>query len=59
VEEIRSENDTPQAADFRATFMTAVLSYAFDKDLRQEFKALNFPIDDQEYQSLLKQRGLE
>jgi hypothetical protein len=32
--------------------MTAALSYAFEKDLRQEFRALRFPVDDTVYSKL-------
>ena len=46
-------NDTTEAATFRATLMTAALSYGFDQDLRTEFKDLNFPIDDEEYTDLI------
>lgn len=48
-----SAHDTPEASIFRATFMTAALSCAFDDDLRQEFKDLNFPVDDARYVKLL------
>jgi hypothetical protein len=45
-------NNTPAAATFRSTLMVTALSYAFSKDLREEFKSLNFPIDDQLYSEL-------
>jgi hypothetical protein len=45
-------NNTPEAATFRSTLMVTALSYAFNKDLRSEFKSLNFPIDDQIYSEL-------
>lgn len=37
--------------------MVAALSAAFQKDLRGEFKALNFPIDDQSFTNLLNPDG--
>ncbi len=40
------------ASTFRATLMVAALSYGFRQDLRAEFRALNFPIDDATYTSL-------
>jgi hypothetical protein len=49
-------HDTSAAATFRATFMVTAVSYAFSKDLRAEFRSLNFPIDDQLYNELY-QRG--
>jgi hypothetical protein len=45
-------NNTPSGATFRSTLMVAALSYAFTEDLRAEFRALNFPIDDSTYQKL-------
>jgi hypothetical protein len=44
--------DTVEAARFRATLMVTALSYAFGEDLRAEFEALNFPIDDSLYVEL-------
>jgi PIN domain nuclease of toxin-antitoxin system len=38
--------NTPEAETFRATLMVTALSYAFETDLRQEFRNLNFPISD-------------
>jgi hypothetical protein len=46
------KNNSPSGATFRSTLMVAALSYAFSKDLRQEFRALSFPIDDAVYQQL-------
>jgi hypothetical protein len=40
------DEDTPDADTFRATLMVAAESYAFGMDLRPEFDALNFPLDD-------------
>jgi competence protein ComEC len=45
-------HNTDAAANFRSTLMVAALSYAFETDLRAEFRALNFPIDDQVYVEL-------
>lgn len=47
------DKDTPEGESFRATMMVAALSYAFDEDLRQEFKDLNFAINDDVYLELL------
>jgi hypothetical protein len=46
-------NNSAAADSFRATLMVSALSYAFDKDLRPEFKALRFPIDDAWYDQLV------
>ena len=46
-------NDTPEADAFRATLMVAGESYAFAMDLRQEFRDLNFPVDDDTYLELM------
>ena len=32
---------------FRATFLVAAMSYAFDTDLRGRFRKLNFPVSDE------------
>ena len=45
-------NDNHDADTFRATLMIAALSYGFMSDLRAEFRALNFPIDDDMYSEL-------
>jgi hypothetical protein len=47
-------HDTEAAAAFRSTLMVAALSFAFETDLRAEFRALNFPINDQTYEELYK-----
>jgi hypothetical protein len=44
--------NTAAASAFRATLMVAALSYGFQQDLRSEFRALNFPIDDAAFVSL-------
>ncbi|MBN1439053.1 MAG: hypothetical protein JW929_06550 [Anaerolineales bacterium] len=45
--------NSPAAEAFRATWMVAALSYAFSADLRDEFRALQFPIDDAAFEELL------
>ena len=45
-------HNTETAATFRSTLMVTALSYAFETDLRAEFRELNFPIDDQVYEEL-------
>ncbi len=45
--------DTAAADTFRATLMVTAICYAFDSDLRAEFTALNFPIDDDTYLELI------
>ena len=47
--------DTPAADSFRATLWVAALSYAFQTDLRGEFRALNFPVSDTTYTNLSTQ----
>lgn len=42
-------NNNPAADAFRATMMVAALSNAFQKDLRADFRALNFPISDTDW----------
>ncbi len=42
-------NDTPAANSFRATMMVSALSHAFQKDLRADFRTLNFPISDSDW----------
>ena len=48
------KNDSVEGATFRATLMVSALSYAFDEDLRAEFRELNFPISDEIYLKLIK-----
>ena len=50
-------HDTPAADAVRATLLTTAISHAFSTDLRQEFRDLNFPIDDAVYQQLLTAVG--
>jgi hypothetical protein len=44
--------NSPEAESFRATLWVAALSDAFESDLRQEFRALNFPVDDAVFDEL-------
>jgi hypothetical protein len=48
-----SSHNTPEADAFRSTLMVAALSYGFSTDLRPDFEALNFPIDDATYNELI------
>jgi len=41
------------AETFRATLMVAALSFAFEDDLREEFRSLNFPVNDEIYEELI------
>lgn len=45
--------DSIAAEAFRATWMAAAVSYAFSDDLREEFRALNFPVDDSIYENII------
>jgi hypothetical protein len=45
-------NNSTEGETFRATLMAAAVSYAFSTDLRDEFKDLNFPINDQTFDEL-------
>jgi hypothetical protein len=47
------ENST-SAESFRATLMVAAISYGLEKDMRNEFKKMHFPIDDKAYSELLQ-----
>ena len=47
------QHDTPAADQFRATLLVTALSYAFQSDLRSEFRALRFPISDATYDQLM------
>ena len=46
--------NTPSAESFRASLMVAALSYAVKADLREEFKALSFPINDTTFDDLME-----
>ncbi len=46
-------NNTIATDFFRATLMVSAVSYAFETDLRAEFRDLNFPVDDETYEELL------
>ena len=50
-------NDMADADSARATLLVAAVSYAFKSDLRSEFAALNFPINDDFYESLVSRAG--
>lgn len=41
--------DTAAAQTFRASLWVAALSHAFGRDLRAEFRALRFPVDDGDF----------
>ena len=45
-------NNNTAADEFRATLMVKALSEAFQTDLREEFRDLNFPVSDQIYNAL-------
>jgi hypothetical protein len=45
--------NSPEAEAFRATLLVAALSDAFSTDLREEFRALGFPVDDAVFDELL------
>jgi uncharacterized protein (TIGR03437 family) len=51
------QHNTQAGATYRSTLMVTALSYAFSEDLRSEFRALNFPIDDAVYAQLYNQAG--
>lgn len=44
--------NSANAESFRATLMVAAMSYGFNTDLREEFRNLNFPIDDFFYEQI-------
>ena len=44
--------NTAAADTFRATLMASAVSFAFGKDLRSDFRTLNFPISDRIYTEL-------
>jgi hypothetical protein len=50
-------HDTTEGDTFRATLMVAALSNGVQEDLREEFRSLNFPIDDQTYADLVASVG--
>ena len=45
-------NNNATADEFRSTLMVKALSEAFQTDLREEFRDLNFPVSDQIYNAL-------
>ena len=46
-------HNNPAADVFRSTLMIAALSYGFSMDLRPDFEALNFPIENITYNQLI------
>lgn len=46
------------ASKFRATLMVTAISAAYGKDFREDFRTLNFPIDDEIYQQLTQKANL-
>ena len=46
-------HDNVDADAFRATLMVSAMSYGFATDLRADFRALGFPVDDATYHQLL------
>jgi hypothetical protein len=46
--------NSPDAEQFRATLMVAAVSYGLSSDLRDEFKAMHFPIGDDIYTEMLR-----
>jgi len=51
-------NNTKEAEKFRSTLMISALSFAFSKDLREDFLRLNFPIDDKAYIELYEKASV-
>lgn len=51
------QHNTAKADTFRATLMVTALSYAFEQDLRTEFRNLKFPVSDATYNLLLRMVG--
>jgi MYXO-CTERM domain-containing protein len=47
------DTNSPTAESFRATLLVAALGSALDTDLRQEFRALHFPVDDAVFDRLI------
>jgi len=52
LESYAPQTNSEAAATFRSTLMVTALSYAFSEDLRGEFEALNFPIDNDTFEQL-------
>ncbi|MBN1574945.1 MAG: T9SS type A sorting domain-containing protein [Chitinispirillaceae bacterium] len=46
------QHNSTAADTFRATLMVTAVSYAFGKDLRADFRNLNFPVSDKIYNEL-------
>lgn len=45
--------NSPDAETFRATLLIAAISYGLDTDLRNDFRNLNFPVDDIIYNEII------
>ncbi|MFN2303071.1 MAG: hypothetical protein ACK2TV_04995 [Anaerolineales bacterium] len=45
--------NSTEAESFRATLMVAAMSYGFNTDLREDFRNLGFPVNDDSYTSIL------
>jgi hypothetical protein len=45
-------NNSSEGSTFRSTLMVSAISYAFETDLRDEFRDLNFPVDDSLYNTI-------
>jgi hypothetical protein len=43
------QNDNAKASSFRATLWAAAMSQAFQRDMRADFRAINFPISDADW----------
>lgn len=43
------QNDTPAGNAFRATLWTAAISHTFQRDLRADFRAINYPVSDADW----------
>lgn len=49
-----ADKNEPKKSVFRSTFMITAMSYALEKDLRNQFKKYKFPVDDEVFGSLIK-----
>jgi hypothetical protein len=47
------KSNTPEADAFRATLLVTAFSYAFGRDIREDFRELAFPVDDDIYDELM------
>jgi hypothetical protein len=53
------QNNTLKADTFRATYMITALSTAFHEDLRNEFKSLNFPVNNELFDQIIERSGIQ